>query len=197
MEAPSPQRTYITQLHHVQENPDDWISCNTISSLELMTDCMLSAVPHISQIQGEALCAHIPKQREECYFLVAEAHLQPSICAQTPRFQLDCEMHILTTYIREKHRTDYTQLLHELGRPADDLFGWTAIYRHLLLEQYPLEPQWCQQQQFPDVCTKALYGTYTDRIHRLFRCNKKHPKLAYEHDPTLTKIYDERQKQCF
>lgn len=195
-EAPSPQRTYITQLHHVQENPHDWMVCNTISSVDLLVDCMLFSIPHISQSQGEELCSQIPRQEEECYFLVAETHLQPSLCSKTPRFQLDCEMHILTTHLREKNRTDYALLLQELGRPADDLYGWTAIYRHLLWEQYPLDTHWCTQQQFPDVCTKALYGTYTDRIHRLFRCNKQHPKLAYEHDETLKKIYEQRQKQC-
>jgi hypothetical protein len=155
---------------------------------------MLSAVPLLSIEHATLLCDQIPTQKEECYFLLAETSLAPNLCTKCPDFQLDCEMHILTKLLET--RSDYPELLKEVNRPPDDLFGWSTIYRHLLLVTTVLDPNWCTQQKYPDICKKALYGTFSDRLNQLFRCSKEHPKLTYRHDKTLESMYTQRQKTC-
>ena len=172
----------------------NWDACTKIKDEQLSTDCMLSVVPLLSIENATLLCNEIPNQKEECYFLLAETSLDPNLCKQSPTFQLDCEMHILTKLLET--RSDYSALLKEVHRPVDDLFGWSAIYRHLLLETTILKPSWCQEQEFPDICKKALYGTFSDRLNQLFRCSRVHPKLEHNHDEILLQMYKERQEKC-
>ena len=191
----SSHRSYIEQLHHVQQNPEEWASCRAISEKTLMIDCMFSTIPKLSENQSEKLCSKVQFQKDECYFLIAEQSLSPKHCSLSGKYQLDCQMHILTKLLDK--RKDYKALLEEIGRPTDDKFGWTAIYRHELLYKESLEPSWCKKQEFSKPCLDALYGTYQDRLHRHFRCHKLHKKLHYEHDEKLSEMYNrQRSNKC-
>ena len=155
---------------------------------------MFSTIPKLAQDQAEELCATIKKQQEECYFLIAEQSLSSKHCSKSGKYEVDCQMHILTKLLDK--RNDHKALLQEIGRPIDDTFGWTAIYRHELMHKEVLEPSWCMTQEFSTHCFDALYGTYRDRLNRHFKCNKLHKKLHYSHDERLTLLYKKRSKKC-
>lgn len=216
-EPPDPRALHAEALAKLETAPQEAAAlCLRVTDPQLQADCAWATVERLGAEDlsaSQALCAALPEaDAGECWFRLAEASGQASLCERAGPHALDCRMHLLTrdlSWMPANARPgsfEAEALAHveAVGLTAEDPRPWSALYRWVLGRQRPLDRGSCAQA--PDAsrqeaCAATALAHYNDLLNHLrdrgeALCEGDLPPAArYAPDPELDALLARRRAE--
>ncbi len=150
-------------------------ACERIADATLRDDCWT----HRTSVDKKPHCdqTSTPVATGECWFVYAEATLDPSACPNATPFADDCALHVLSVGFRALGEPGTTPGTHEeevarrvvsAGLRVDDPRPWSAWYRQVLSGSVPFDRGACAAVSDPmrqESCRRTGIALYSDRLN--------------------------------
>lgn len=210
MLAACPSRT--SDIHRYRQALDDG-TCAAVEDPTLRDDCWIHRTREDQRSHCDA--PSDARARGECWFVLAEATADPSLCPRAVPFADDCALHVLSTSFRAlgepgthpgDHEEEVARRIQAAGLAADDPRPWSAWYRQVLAGNLPLDRASCDAvADLPrrEACRHTGLALYNDRLnhardHHLWPCDGSPlPRsLTVVPDPELDALVATRTDLC-
>lgn len=179
--------------------------CEGISDARLHDDCLLW--------KGSCEGIGAERPRGECWFRVAEASDDVSLCPKAGVFRDQCALHLISGAFMESFpkaapgvdEEAVAALVASAGFADDDMRPWSAWYRHALGKP-PLDRGRCDAVADPgrrEACRQTGLALYNDRLNQardrhLYPCDggPLPTLLSHVEDPGITSLIAARSDLC-
>lgn len=176
--------------------------CADAGAPELRDDCRLAHLDAAAAAPCEGF--ETTRLRDECFFQLAEAREDASLCPKAGAFADDCALHVLSRGFGRglgagsrpgEGEEAVAARIVAAGLAADDMRPWSAWYRWVLGGLDPLDRAACEAVADParrEACRNTAVAVFHDRINnardrRLVDCatGALPPLLTHAPDPEL------------
>ncbi len=201
-----------SDLHRYRQALDDG-RCDAVEDVVLRDDCWT----HRTEVDKRSWCAQVtnPAAAGECWFVLAEATMDPSLCPQAVPYADDCALHVLSAGFRAlgepgtrpgEHEAEVSARIQRAGLAVGDPRPWSAWYRQVLAGVVPFDRGACDAVPDPerrDACRHTGLALYQDRLNHardrhLYPCDggPLPSLLVRTPDPELDALVAARSDLC-
>jgi hypothetical protein len=209
----------VTQLESAltrakKEPVEALLICQSLQDPQLKQECVLGIAPRLAKKDlpaAKTACTQLLSPAE-CFFRLAEATKDSSLCAWAAPHTIDCQLHVFSFSIADWLKKDATpeevlenapEHMRIAGLKITDSRAWIALWRGHLGAKSPLDRADCAAIETTqrDLCNQAGAGLFQDRLNH-FRdrgadlCKGQlPPELQIHNDPGLDLILAQRRAQ--